>query len=88
MGPQGVGKNFFFDVIADVIGKRHFISSAKPSVFFGEHAEGYVHKLIAVFDEQERRAGKSDYMALIKNDSANTHDNATDRAAHRVGRGR
>ena len=70
LGPQGIGKNFFFDVIADVIGKHHFKSSAKPTDFFGEHAEGYVHKLIAVFDENEKN---EKWMSRMKADSANTH---------------
>lgn len=70
LGPQGIGKNNLFDVIAAVIGKHHFISSAKPSDFFGEHAEGYVHKLIAVFDENEKNEKN---MGRMKNDSANTH---------------
>ena len=70
LGPQGIGKNNLFDVIADIIGKHHFKSSAKPTDFFGEHAKGYIHKLIAVFDENKKN---NKWMSRIKSDSANTH---------------
>ena len=70
LGPQGIGKNFCFDVIAALIGKHHFKSSAKPTDFFGEHAEGYVHKLIVTFDENEKN---DKWMSRFKADSANTH---------------
>ena len=70
LGPQGTGKNFTFDVIAGVIGKHHFKCSAKPTDFFGEHAEGYVGKMIAVFDENEKN---DKWISRMKADSANTH---------------
>ena len=70
LGPQGTGKNFCFDVIAGVIGKHHFKCSAKPTDFFGEHAEGYVGKMIVAFDENEKN---DKWISRMKADSANTH---------------
>ena len=52
-GKQGTGKNVFFNVMANLLGKSHFISSANPKDFFGDYAEGFYHKLLVIMNECE-----------------------------------
>jgi hypothetical protein len=49
---EGVGKNVFLDTFANIIDKSHYLTSCKPSDFFGEHAE-IGNKLIINMNECE-----------------------------------
>lgn len=64
-GNEGTGKNTILNAIRNIIGKCHYISSSKPTDFFGEHAEGFFRKLLVNLNEAE---GKStfDYDSMIK----------------------
>lgn len=53
LGDQGTGKNKHLEPIRDIIGKRHYISSAKEDDFFGDYAEGFQNKLIVNMNEVE-----------------------------------
>ena len=44
-GNQGTGKSIHITPIGNILGHRHFISSANPKDFFGDYAEGFYHKL-------------------------------------------
>ena len=50
---EGVGKNLMLDVIGDLIGKAHYITSSKPNDFFGDYAEGFYRKLLVNINECE-----------------------------------
>lgn len=50
---QGVGKNVMLDVIGNIIGKSHYISSSNPNDFFGPYAEGFYRKLLVNINECE-----------------------------------
>ena len=50
---QGEGKGTFLKAIRNIIGKEHYISSAKPQDFFGTHSELFVNKLLVNPDECE-----------------------------------
>lgn len=52
-GKQGTGKNMVLDAIGNMLNKTHYITSSKPSDFFGEHAEGYYRKLLVNLNEAE-----------------------------------
>lgn len=52
-GRQGTGKNLHQVPIAKIIGDRHYITSDKVSDFYGDHAEGFVNKLIVNMNEVE-----------------------------------
>jgi len=52
-GKQGCGKNIILDAIGNMLNSTHYISSSKPSDFFGEHAEGYYRKLLVNLNEAE-----------------------------------
>jgi len=52
-GKQGTGKNMVLDVIGNMIGQDHYITSSNPKDFFGEHAEGFYRKLLANINEAE-----------------------------------
>ena len=52
-GKQGVGKNVVLDAIGNMLNPRHYITSSKPTDFFGEHAEGYFRKLLVNLNEAE-----------------------------------
>jgi hypothetical protein len=54
-GKQGVGKNIILDAIGNMLNKKHYITSSKPTDFFGEHAEGYYRKLLVNLNEAEGR---------------------------------
>ena len=62
---QGVGKNVLLDVIGNMIGKHHYITSSNPKDFFGDYAEGFYRKLLVNINECE---GKDtfDYEGKIK----------------------
>lgn len=64
-GKQGIGKNLVLDTIGHMLGDDHYITSSKPSDFFGEHAEGFCRKLLVNINESE---GKDtfDYEGRIK----------------------
>jgi hypothetical protein len=52
-GKQGTGKNVFLNAVGGVIGKTHYITSSNPKDFFGDHAEGFYHKLLVNMNECE-----------------------------------
>lgn len=52
-GKQGTGKNLVLDAIGNMIGKEHYITSSKPTDFFGDHAEGAYRKLLININEAE-----------------------------------
>lgn len=52
-GKQGTGKNMVLDAIGNMLNKTHYITSSKPTDFFGEHAEGYYRKLLVNLNEAE-----------------------------------
>ncbi|MHA2031925.1 MAG: primase-helicase family protein, partial [Candidatus Kariarchaeaceae archaeon] len=52
-GKQGVGKNIVLDAIGNMLNPIHYITSSKPTDFFGEHAEGYHRKLLVNLNEAE-----------------------------------
>ncbi len=52
-GKQGTGKNMMLDVIGNMIGQDHYITSSNPKDFFGEHAEGFYRKLLVNINEAE-----------------------------------
>lgn len=52
-GPQGSGKSEFIKSIGRILGERHYITSSKASDFFGEHGEGFAHKLLVNMNEVE-----------------------------------
>lgn len=62
---QGVGKNVMLDVIGNLIGKAHYITSSNPKDFFSDYAEGFYRKLLVNINECE---GKDtfDYEGKIK----------------------
>ena len=53
MGQQGAGKNKHIEPISIIIGERHFTTSSKVSDFWGEHAEGFLNKIIVNMNEVE-----------------------------------
>lgn len=52
-GKQGTGKNVMLNAIGSIVGKEHYITSSNPKDFFGEHAEGFYHKLLVNMNECE-----------------------------------
>jgi len=50
---QGVGKNVMLDVIGNIIGQAHYITSSNPKDFFGDYAEGFYRKLLVNINECE-----------------------------------
>ena len=52
-GKQGTGKNVFLQAICNILDKRNYICSSKPSDFFGEYAEGFHNKLLININECE-----------------------------------
>tara|TARA_R110002074_G_scaffold201339_1_gene369232 strand:- start:144 stop:2489 length:2346 start_codon:yes stop_codon:yes gene_type:complete len=52
-GKQGTGKNLILDAIGNMIAKEHYITSSKPTDFFGDHAEGAYRKLLININEAE-----------------------------------
>jgi hypothetical protein len=52
-GKQGTGKNIFLNCIGNILNKKNYISSCKPTDFFGEYAEGFYHKLLVNINECE-----------------------------------
>lgn len=49
---EGVGKNVFLDTFCNIINKVHYLTSSKPSDFFGEHAE-VANRLVINMNECE-----------------------------------
>jgi hypothetical protein len=64
-GKQGCGKGVIMNVLGDLVGKAHFISSANPKDFFDTHAEGFVNKLVVCLNEAEGK-GTFDFEGQIK----------------------
>jgi len=56
-GKQGTGKNTMLLPIEKIISSEHFITSSNPQDFFGEHAEGFYHKLLVNMNEMEGKDG-------------------------------
>jgi hypothetical protein len=56
-GKQGTGKNTMLMPIEKIICSEHFITSSNPNDFFGEHAEGFYHKLLVNMNEMEGKDG-------------------------------
>jgi hypothetical protein len=54
VGLQGTGKNTLLDAIANVIGRKYYITSSNPNDFFSEHAEGFCYKLLVNMNELEK----------------------------------
>mgnify|MGYP003634113593 CR=1 FL=1 len=54
-GKQGTGKNMVLDAIGNMLDGKHYITSSRPTDFFGEHAEGYYRKLLVNLNEAEGR---------------------------------
>ena len=52
-GKQGTGKNIMLDAIGNMLNSVHYITSSKPTDFFGDHAEGYYRKLLVNLNEAE-----------------------------------
>ncbi len=52
-GKQGTGKNMMLDAIGNMLNKVHYITSSRPTDFFGEHAEGFCKKLLVNLNECE-----------------------------------
>jgi len=52
-GKQGTGKNMVLDAIGNMLDHRHYITSSRPTDFFGEYAEGYYRKLLVNLNEAE-----------------------------------
>ena len=52
-GKQGTGKTMFMNVLGDLVGREHYISSSNPKDFFGDYAEGFYHKLLVNMNECE-----------------------------------
>lgn len=52
-GSQGTGKNVWLNVIGELLGKVHYITSSNPQDFFGDYAEGFYHKLLVNMNECE-----------------------------------
>jgi len=52
-GKQGTGKNMMLDAIGNMLNKTHYITSSKPTDFFGDHAEGFCKKLLVNLNECE-----------------------------------
>lgn len=52
-GKQGTGKNVMLNAVGSIFGKPHYISSANVKDFFGDHAEGFYHKLVVNINECE-----------------------------------
>lgn len=73
-GQEGTGKNTALYPIGAIINKEHFISSANPDDFFGNHAEGFYHKLLVNMNECE---GKSTFQYEGKIKSFITEDKVT-----------
>jgi len=44
-GKQSTGKNMMLYAIGSMLNKTHYITSSKPTDFFGDHAEGFCKKL-------------------------------------------
>ena len=51
MSGQGTGKNTFADVLGRLFDTDHYICSSSMDDFFGSHAEGFLNKLMVVFNE-------------------------------------
>jgi len=51
MGLEGEGKNVILDVIGNVIGTEHYITTSKIGDIVDTHSEGLYHKLIANMNE-------------------------------------
>jgi hypothetical protein len=62
-GRQGTGKNRWLQAVCNLLHSSNWISSSRPSDFFGDHAEGFHHKLIINMNEAE---GNYDLEALFK----------------------
>ncbi len=54
-GRQGTGKNTMLDTYSRIIGDEHYITSSNPEDFFGDHAEGFYHKLLVNMNEMESK---------------------------------
>jgi len=52
-GKQGTGKNMMLNAIGNMLNKTHYITSSKPTDFFGDHAEGFCKKLLVNLNECE-----------------------------------
>jgi len=72
VGRQGCGKNLHQIPIAKIIGARHYISSDKVSDFFGEHAEGFVNKLLVNMNEVEGK-DTMDFQGRLKSAVTDTN---------------
>ena len=54
-GPQGIGKNVIMAAIGRIFGFTHYYETHKPADLFGNHAEGFLNKLLVVLNECEGR---------------------------------
>ena len=52
-GKQGTGKNVWLNAIGHILSAVHFITSSNPKDLFGDHAEGFYHKLLVNMNECE-----------------------------------
>jgi hypothetical protein len=53
IGKQGTGKNMMLEAIANIIGKKNYITSSNVNDFFGSHAEGFYKKILVNLNEVE-----------------------------------
>ena len=73
-GKQGTGKNMVLDAIGNMLDDKHYITSSRPTDFFGEYAEGYYRKLLVNLNEAE---GKDTFEFEGKMKSFITEDTLT-----------
>ena len=73
-GKQGTGKNMVLDAIGNMLDGKHYITSSRPTDFFGEYAEGYYRKLLVNLNEAE---GKDTFEFEGKMKSFITEDTLT-----------
>ena len=73
-GKQGTGKNMVLDAIGNMLDNKHYITSSRPTDFFGEYAEGYYRKLLVNLNEAE---GKDTFEFEGKMKSFITEDTLT-----------
>jgi hypothetical protein len=53
IGKQGTGKNMMLEGIANIIGKKNYITSSNVNDFFGTHSEGFYKKILVNLNELE-----------------------------------
>lgn len=72
MGSEGTGKNMVLNVIGNIIGKEHYISTANIDDVLGGHSEGLYHKLICNLNEVDLKQSKDKtnrFKAIISEDT-------------------